>query len=431
MLEGAGVGGLGAAGAAASGTDTTVRTSEVTALSRSQFKWVYDRMQQHLGSANADTWGYSYLGEMEDIQIARYSGERSGHYTWHPDAVYTNKYGEANSAAAHYGGHNRLLSASVQLSESDAYEGGDLQIGTANATRTRGTVVVFPSYQLHRVYPVLSGERYSLVVWMHGHDGAEQYWQDAESSYQAGATAEAEQESYTLAAGNSLGALYSSAGRAEEALPVYNSALQMSPADATTLNNLASAQMQLHRNSEAVDTFTRAIDLQPSMIWSLRGRGAALLRLGRGAESIADTEAALAISGPTDSAALLNLGVALYETKQHSAAVKALTQAVETGQLDPQGQTAAHVAIGKMHAIGKNNDEALTAANAAVDAARAAGTQALLSDPLQLRGLLRRNTGNLDGALADYTALVSMHPGMAQLEQVVDEIQLQIEQGKQ
>ena len=177
-------------------------------------------------------------------------------------------------------------------------------------------------------------------MWLHGHDGAEQYWPDAEQSYRSG-TAEAEQEqSYTLAAFNSLGALFArcdksntgcfnlcnsvlntdsflnqdrlgtnetgnsgtsrcdpaSADRAVEALPIYDEALQLSPTDATTLNNLASAHMTLHRNEEAVEVFSRAIELEPAMVWSLRGRGAALLRVGRAEESVVDTEAALAIS---------------------------------------------------------------------------------------------------------------------------------------
>ena len=52
---------------------------------------------------------------------------------------------------------------SVQLSESSDYTGGDLQVGVANATRLIGSAIVFPSYQLHRVHPVQSGERFSLV----------------------------------------------------------------------------------------------------------------------------------------------------------------------------------------------------------------------------------------------------------------------------
>jgi hypothetical protein len=165
QLTSSGVGGLGAGAAASStGTDTTVRTSEVTALSRTQFKWVYERMEEYLSTANDAVWGYSHLGEMEDIQIAHYGGDVGGHYTWHPDAVITNKYGAPEGAmGAKYGGDNRLLSASVQLSDASAYEGGDLQIGAINATRTRGAVVVFPSYQLHKVHPVHRQENEGLA----------------------------------------------------------------------------------------------------------------------------------------------------------------------------------------------------------------------------------------------------------------------------
>ena len=105
------------------------------------------------------------------------------------------------------------------------------------------------------------------------------------------------------------------------------------------------------------------------------------------------------------------------ETKQHSAAVQKFKQALESGKLDPAGETVAHVTIGKVYAMSNKHEKALTAANAAVDAGRVAGTQAL-SDPLQLRGLLRRNTGDLDGALTDYRALTQLHPDMPQLQQV-------------
>jgi hypothetical protein len=66
----AGAGGLGTAGAAVGSGEDTVRTSEVSALDPVHFKWVYDRMKEHLKAANEETWGYSTLGNMEDIQIA-------------------------------------------------------------------------------------------------------------------------------------------------------------------------------------------------------------------------------------------------------------------------------------------------------------------------------------------------------------------------
>ena len=118
------------------------------------------------------------------------------------------------------------------------------------------------------------------------------------------------------------------------------------------------------------------------------------------------------------------------ETKQHSTAVKKFKQALETGKLDPAGETVAHVTIGKVYAMSRKNEEALAAANAAIEAAQSAGTQTL-SDPLQLRGLLRRNTGDLDGALTDYRALTQLHPDMSQFAQVVADIELEITQTKQ
>ena len=67
---------VGGGGGMGSGEDT-VRTSEVSALDPLQFKWVYDRMRLHLTAANEETWGYSTLGNMEDIQIAHCEQQHS------------------------------------------------------------------------------------------------------------------------------------------------------------------------------------------------------------------------------------------------------------------------------------------------------------------------------------------------------------------
>ena len=80
----------------------------------------------------------------------------------------------------------RKLSITVLLN--DDYEGGEFQFKFANEkmkgldkvgrglkTNTltppmkgTGSVIVFPSYQLHRVKPVTKGTRYSLVGWACG-----------------------------------------------------------------------------------------------------------------------------------------------------------------------------------------------------------------------------------------------------------------------
>jgi len=66
----------------------------------------------------------------------------------------------------------RKLSVSIQLSDPEDYEGGDLELlyGTEpqKLDRSRGALIVFPSFMLHRVTPVTRGARWSLVAWLLG-----------------------------------------------------------------------------------------------------------------------------------------------------------------------------------------------------------------------------------------------------------------------
>jgi PKHD-type hydroxylase len=106
---------------------------------------------------NRQHWNLDIAGFGEALQMTRYEGGDEGHYDWHQD------FGATIS---------RKLSIVVQLTDPDTYEGGDLQIMTShqpiNVERKRGLVAVFPSFQLHRVTPVTSGDRHTLVAWMSG-----------------------------------------------------------------------------------------------------------------------------------------------------------------------------------------------------------------------------------------------------------------------
>jgi PKHD-type hydroxylase len=67
----------------------------------------------------------------------------------------------------------RKLSISIQLTNHEEYEGGELILydgGEEGVTmhKTQGTLVIFPSYVLHEVMPVTKGERNSLVTWVTG-----------------------------------------------------------------------------------------------------------------------------------------------------------------------------------------------------------------------------------------------------------------------
>eukprot|EP00929_Paragymnodinium_shiwhaense_P097903 TRINITY_DN59483_c0_g2_i1.p1 TRINITY_DN59483_c0_g2~~TRINITY_DN59483_c0_g2_i1.p1 ORF type:complete len:261 (+),score=39.30 TRINITY_DN59483_c0_g2_i1:308-1090(+) len=62
----------------------------------------------------------------------------------------------------------RVLSVSVQLSDPSSYKGGGLALGPRLASPDQGCVIIFPSYVVHRVFPVTQGRRHALVMWIRG-----------------------------------------------------------------------------------------------------------------------------------------------------------------------------------------------------------------------------------------------------------------------
>lgn len=99
-----------------------------------------------------------HINFVEQIQFTEYSG--FGHYRKHIDSA---QDGEAAT---------RLISASVELSDPQSYKGGDLQIEVLKKNckppQNRGWMTIFPSVFWHKVTPVWSGCRHSLVLWGHG-----------------------------------------------------------------------------------------------------------------------------------------------------------------------------------------------------------------------------------------------------------------------
>ena len=121
---------------------------------------IFDTVFDYITSANESAgWNYDITG-MEPVQLGEYTD--GGHYVWHTDM--DNPCME---------GYQRKLSCSVQLSDPDTYEGGDLILEDSRgyeftAPRQKGSVIVFPSFLKHKVTPVTKGVRYSAVGWMRG-----------------------------------------------------------------------------------------------------------------------------------------------------------------------------------------------------------------------------------------------------------------------
>lgn len=140
------------------GTAAEIRRSRVTFLDVERYAWLYQRIWQAAQELNHKYFNVEIFGITERIQLARYDGADRGFYTWHTDF---------SDLAP-----RRKLSMSVQLSRSENYEGGDLELLFRDAPyrtdRSRGALIAFPSFALHRVTPVTAGERWSLVSWISG-----------------------------------------------------------------------------------------------------------------------------------------------------------------------------------------------------------------------------------------------------------------------
>ncbi len=121
-------------------------------------QWIFTRMQGVARALNERSYKYDLTGFSEHFQYTVYDGSEGGHYDWHVDQ------GPLRV--------RRKLSLTLQLSDPSDYEGCDLQLQGGNkiesAPRDRGSAIAFPSHVLHRVTPVTSGTRKSMVVWITG-----------------------------------------------------------------------------------------------------------------------------------------------------------------------------------------------------------------------------------------------------------------------
>jgi PKHD-type hydroxylase len=121
--------------------------------------WVFRRVTDITLNLNERFFKFDLFGLNEGFQFTNYEAP-SGKYGKHVDR-----------------GMNipvRKLSISIQLTNPEEYEGGELKLYDGDdeeasvMDKTQGTLIIFPSYVLHEVMPVTKGERNSLVTWVTG-----------------------------------------------------------------------------------------------------------------------------------------------------------------------------------------------------------------------------------------------------------------------
>jgi PKHD-type hydroxylase len=134
-----------------------LRKSKIMFIKPGANDWIYDRLAQASIQANTNRYKFDVLGFQTELQLANYSN--NDFFEWHMD------FGAGDIS-------NRKLSISVQLSDEEEYEGGELQFminqNIITAPKEKGTAIIFPSFALHRVLPVTKGNRMSIVGWIAG-----------------------------------------------------------------------------------------------------------------------------------------------------------------------------------------------------------------------------------------------------------------------
>ena len=146
----------------------------ISNLRKCKIGWLDDEgIQNHIFDMINEVNGVvGWNNDLRGIESPQYTVYESGNnYDWHVDQhPYTTMSNGVEKRI-------RKLSASIFLFEPDEYDGGELELelaGPHHDPRNRsfklkkGSAIIFQSDTWHRVLPVKSGVRKSLVVWSGG-----------------------------------------------------------------------------------------------------------------------------------------------------------------------------------------------------------------------------------------------------------------------
>ena len=126
--------------------------------------WIFEKFKAIVEHTNREFYNFDLYG-FDHFHYTVYD-EVGSKYTTHVDIMYGNDIGIDTII-------QRKLSFSILLTDPAEYEGGQLEILINGKDATtieskRGRVILFPSFVPHRVTPITSGVRKSIVIWAVG-----------------------------------------------------------------------------------------------------------------------------------------------------------------------------------------------------------------------------------------------------------------------
>ena len=146
-------------------TDEEIESNRVSNVKfhyrNSETAWIFDKLNLVIQAANEQFYNF-HLNGYPMFQYTTY--DSAGRYDWHTDMTLGRKFGNDVEP--------RKLSLSLLLN--DDFEGGEFQVNQGKEENAitvpmrKGSIVLFPSFMIHRVTPITKGDRKSLVVWTLG-----------------------------------------------------------------------------------------------------------------------------------------------------------------------------------------------------------------------------------------------------------------------
>ena len=149
--------------------ESTIRACDLKFITYDPYSPANIRLFQEVLTLSESINDYYFRYDCTGIDAIQYTkyGKQGDHYDWHydkhsePNPQYPNSY------------YHRKLSFVLMFSNPEEFEGGKLQFWINGDIiepegQKRVTLVVFPSYQPHRVTAIESGTRKTAVWWVQG-----------------------------------------------------------------------------------------------------------------------------------------------------------------------------------------------------------------------------------------------------------------------
>ena len=138
--------------------DTKTRTSHISWIPFKKMTDMYKDIERIMKTTNGNHFGFDGMTISEMAQYTEYP--EGGFYEWHVD----------NDINFEHEPPVRKISMTCLLSPESEFEGGDLELMKPGnvAKLKQGHAIFFASFINHRVKPVITGNRKSLVMWFGG-----------------------------------------------------------------------------------------------------------------------------------------------------------------------------------------------------------------------------------------------------------------------